>query len=87
MNDKLLTTQEVSDYFGVNKNVITQKFCKNGLKFIKLSKTDFRFNMKDVLEYEESLKVQILPQQNTYDFSTSINRSTRNDKNRCTLRV
>lgn len=57
METKLLTTQEVADYFGVNKNIVTQKFCKDGLKYIKLSQTDFRYNKKDVLEYEEKLKV------------------------------
>lgn len=57
MEAKLLTTQEVADYFGVNRNVITQKFCREGLKYIKLSQTDFRYNKKDVLEFEEKIKV------------------------------
>ena len=57
METKLLTTQEVADYFGVNKTIVTQKFCRDGLKYIRLSQTDFRYNKKDVLEFEEKLKV------------------------------
>ena len=57
MDTKLLTTQEVADYFGVNKNIVTQKFCREGLKYIRLSQNDFRYNKKDVLEFEEKIKV------------------------------
>ena len=57
MDTKLLTTQDVAEYFGVNKNIVTQKFCREGLKYIKLSQTDFRYNKKDVLEFEEQIKV------------------------------
>ena len=57
MEGKLLTTQEVANYFGVKSAVVTQKFCREGLKYIRLSKTDFRYNKKDVEEFEEKLKV------------------------------
>ncbi len=57
MESKLLTTQDVANYFGVNAAVVTQKFCREGLKYIRLSKTDFRYNKKDVEEFEEKLKV------------------------------
>lgn len=59
MDSKLLTTQEVADYFGVNSSVVTQKFCKEGLKYIRLSQTDFRYNKKDIIDFEEKLKVSI----------------------------
>lgn len=57
METKLLTTQEVADYFGVHKNVVTKKFCREGLKYIRLSQTDFRYNKKDILDFEEKMKV------------------------------
>ncbi len=57
MDSKLLTTQDVADYFGVNPTFVTQKFCREGLKYIKLSQRDFRYNKKDVLEFEEKIKV------------------------------
>lgn len=58
MESKMLTTQEVAEYFRVNPSIVTQKFCKEGLKHFKVSTTDFRYNVKDVYEFEESRKNQ-----------------------------
>ena len=57
MESKLLTTQDVAEYFGVKPAVVTSKFCREGLKYIRLSKTDFRYNKKDIEEFEEKMKV------------------------------
>lgn len=81
MDSKLLTTQEVADYFGVNPSVVTQKFCKEGLRYIRLSQTDFRYNKKDILDFEEKLKVS-----NSLDIYFD-NDFTFNTKKECTLKV
>lgn len=81
MEGKLLTTQDVADYFGVNSAVVTQKFCREGLKYIRLSKTDFRYNKKDIEEFEEKLKVT-----NKVDDYIKMAEYKFNSK-RCTLKV
>lgn len=58
--DKLLTTSEVAEYFQVTPNTVTAKFTKQGLKFFPISCKEYRYNMKDVLAFEERMKVNSL---------------------------
>lgn len=53
--EKLLTTKEVSDYFGVKPRTIS-KFRKQGLKYIPIGSKDFRYKQEDVDEFAEHLK-------------------------------
>lgn len=53
--EKLLTTKEVANIFGVDNRTITQKFIKEGLKYFPVGKKDFRFDIKDI---EEFLKIK-----------------------------
>lgn len=55
---KLLTTREVAEYFGVASETVTQKFIPRGLKHFQVSSKDYRYNEKDVLEFEEQCKKQ-----------------------------
>lgn len=54
--EKLLTTKEVADYFGVTPITVTQKFIKMGLKVIPIGQKDYRFKQEDVEEFAEHLK-------------------------------
>lgn len=61
MQEKLLTTKQVAEKFQVCSRVITQKFIKEGLKFIKVGTKDYRFVEKDVDEFIE-IKKQLAEQ-------------------------
>ena len=51
-----LTLEEVKQRFRVKDNrTITNKFAKQGLKFIKIG-THYRFDLKDIEEFEQKLK-------------------------------
>lgn len=51
-----LTLEEVKQRFRVKDNrTITNKFAKQGLKFIKIG-TQYRFDLKDIEEFEQKLK-------------------------------
>lgn len=54
--DRLLTTNEVAEYFKVKPRTITQKFIGQGLKVIPIGKKDYRYDKKDVEEFAETLK-------------------------------
>lgn len=56
MNEQLLTTKEVANYFKVKETTVTQKFIKMGLKYIPIGKRDYRYSPKDVEEFAEHLK-------------------------------
>ncbi len=75
--DKLLTTSEVAAYFRVTPTTVTSKFTKQGLKFFPLSCKEYRYNMKDVLAFEERMKVNSLIK-NEMDVSSFKFRTTRN---------
>lgn len=62
MQEKLLTTKQVAEKFQVCSRVITQKFIKEGLKFIKVGTKDYRFVEKDVDEFIE-MKKQLAEQE------------------------
>lgn len=62
MQEKLLTTKQVAEKFQVCSRVITQKFIKEGLKFIKVGTKDYRFVEKDVDEFIE-IKKQLAEQE------------------------
>lgn len=59
MEKRLLTTREVAEYFGVDSSTVTQKFIPRGLKHFQVSSKDYRYNEKDVLEFEEQSKKQM----------------------------
>lgn len=77
--DKLLTTSEVAAYFRVTPTTVTSKFTKQGLKFFPLSCKEYRYNMKDVLAFEERMKVNSLIKNqmdvSSYKFMTTRNSS------------
>ncbi len=58
---RLMTTKEVASYFGVSSDTVLNKLIKNGLKYIKIGSKDYRYNIKDVMEFEESIKQQERP--------------------------
>ncbi len=56
MEEQLLTTKEVAEYFKVKETTVTQKFIRNGLKVIPIGQKDYRYSRKDVEEFAEYLK-------------------------------
>lgn len=63
MNEKLLTTKQVAEYFGVANETVTQKFIPRGLKYFEVGTKDYRYNKKDVFEFEETQKAKTLSRQ------------------------
>jgi excisionase family DNA binding protein len=47
---KLLTTKELADYLGTHPVSINRKVAKGELPFYRLSKTDLRFDLEEVLK-------------------------------------
>ena len=56
MQEKLLTTKQVAEFFQVTERTITQKFIKEGLKYMPIGTKDYRFSEKDVSEFIEIKK-------------------------------
>lgn len=54
--ERLLTTKQAAEIFQVSERTITQKFIKEGLKFVPIGTKDYRFDLKDVLEFIEIRK-------------------------------
>lgn len=75
--EKLLTTNEVAEYFRVTPITVTSKFTKQGLKFFPISCKEYRYNMKDVIAFEERMKVNSLIK-TQMDVSCFKNMTTRN---------
>ena len=55
MEQKLLTTKQVMEYFNVKDSRTIKKFIKQGLKVIPIGTRDFRFDRKDVEEFADVL--------------------------------
>lgn len=53
--EKLLTTKEVAEMFGVEQRTI-YKFRKEGLKCIPIGAKNFRYSLKDIEEFMENKK-------------------------------
>ncbi len=70
MDDKLLTTKDVAEYFGVTSETVTGKFIDNGLRYIPIGAKDYRYNKKDVIAFEEMLKTT----RKTNNYNPSFNR-------------
>lgn len=51
MQEKILTTKQVAEYFQVCERTITQKFIPQGLKYIEIGAKDYRFLEKDVADF------------------------------------
>lgn len=56
---RLMTTKEVASYFGISPETVLNRLIKNGLKYIEIGAKDYRYNIKDVMEFEESIKKQV----------------------------
>lgn len=68
MDEQLLTTKEVADYFQVTPLCVTQNFIKRGLKYIEISSKSYRYDKKDILEFKEKIKKQDVPYIKNDDF-------------------
>lgn len=53
---KLLTTEQAKEYFGVRDTRTIKKFINQGLKYFPVGTKDYRFDMKDILEFVEMQK-------------------------------
>ena len=55
--EKLLTTKQVAEIFGVDVRTVLYNFIPNGLKYVKVCRL-YRFTSKDIEEFIEKQKVQ-----------------------------
>lgn len=67
--EKLLTTKQVSEIFGVDSRTVLYNFIPKGLKFLKVGSKDYRFDFKDVQDFIEKQK-QIKEEYNFVDNRT-----------------
>ena len=51
MEERLLTTEEVANYFGVCEETVTNTLIKDGLKVVKLTPKNYRYRKEDVIEF------------------------------------
>lgn len=56
MEQKLLTTKQVMEFFQVKDSRTIVKFIRQGLKVIPIGSKDYRFSREDVQEFAEQLK-------------------------------
>ena len=61
--EKILTTKQVADMFQVCERTITQKWIKEGLKYIPIGPKNYRFELEDVNEFIR-IKKQIAQENN-----------------------
>ena len=73
MEENLLTTKEVMQYFQVKDSRTIAKFRRQGLKFIKIGSKDYRYKKEDIEDFAEHLKqlaqeeiIQIYPVKRKY---------------------
>ncbi|MCI8470361.1 MAG: helix-turn-helix domain-containing protein [Clostridia bacterium] len=51
-----LTTKQVMEHFNVKDSRTITKFRRQGLKYIEIGTKDYRYDPKDIEEFEEHLK-------------------------------
>ncbi len=73
MEEKLLTTKEVAEYFQVSSDTVLVILIKKGLKYIPVGAKDYRYNKKDVLEFEEMIK-ETYDGKHHIDYQFNVNR-------------
>ena len=56
MEERLWTMEETKKYFRVESDRTIHKFITQGLKVFKIGSKDYRFNIKDIKEFEEIQK-------------------------------
>ncbi len=76
MEQNLLTTEEVKEYFQIKDTRTIKKFIKQGLKYIPIGSRDYRFEKKDVEEFAEHLK-QLAQQEMVQRYPIKAKRSSR----------
>ena len=54
--ERLLTTEQVMQYFNVKNSRTIAKFRNQGLKFIPIGSKDYRYKQQDIEEFAEHLK-------------------------------
>ena len=62
--EKMLTTKQVAEIFGVNSRTVLYNFVQKGLKYFKIGNKDYRYTVKDV---EDFIKKQT-EQKEQYEF-------------------
>lgn len=60
--EKLLTTEQVAKIFDVSESTVTKNFIQKGLKYIEIGSRDYRYELKDVIEFIETIKKQKVEQ-------------------------
>lgn len=61
MTNKMLTTKQVAEMFGVKERTILYNFIPRGLKYFAIGSKDYRFDIKDIeafVEREKKVKIK-----------------------------
>lgn len=56
--EKMLTTKEVAELFGVDSRTVLYNFIPKGLKYFVIGNRNYRFDIRDVEKFKEDQKTQ-----------------------------
>lgn len=56
--EKLLTTKEVAEIFGVDSRTVLYNFIPKGLRYFVIGNRNYRFDIKDVEKFKEEQKIK-----------------------------
>ena len=54
--NKMLTTKQVAELFGVDSRTVLYNFIPKGLRYFRVGKKDYRFDIKDIEEFKSNQK-------------------------------
>lgn len=56
--EKMLTTKQVAEIFGVDSRTVLYNFVPKGLRYFKIGNRDYRFDIKDIEKFKEEQKIK-----------------------------
>ena len=56
--EKLLTTKEVAEMFGVDSRTVLYNFIPKGLRYFVIGNRNYRFDFKDIEKFKEEQKAK-----------------------------
>lgn len=56
--EKLLTTKEVAEIFGVDSRTVLYNFIPKGLRYFVIGNRNYRFDIKDIEKFKEEQKIK-----------------------------
>lgn len=56
--EKLLTTKQVAEIFGVDSRTVLYNFIPKGLRYFVIGNRNYRFDIKDIEKFKEEQKIK-----------------------------